>query len=100
MLKLGSRPQPFAMGETSTQWISNRSRLVGIQNSLGDELRKAREAVGLTQTELAERADVRSSYVGQVERGRSPSIDALFSLCDVLGLKASKIIARIERKRD
>jgi transcriptional regulator with XRE-family HTH domain len=30
---------------------------------------------------------------------KSPTLDTLFRLCDALGVKASKLIARIEKKR-
>jgi transcriptional regulator with XRE-family HTH domain len=65
---------------------------------LGKELRKARLAAGLTQEELAFRADVSRNYVSLLELGeKSPTVQVLLRLCKALGVKASKLIARIER---
>lgn len=67
---------------------------------LGDELRKAREAAGFTQEQLAFKADVHRTYVSLLERGKkSPTVNVLFRICGVLGVRASTIIARVERSR-
>jgi transcriptional regulator with XRE-family HTH domain len=67
---------------------------------LGEELRSAREAAGLTQEALAFRAALGRSYISQLENDRkSPSLDVLFRLCDALGVPASELIARVERRR-
>jgi transcriptional regulator with XRE-family HTH domain len=68
---------------------------------LGDELRKAREAAGLTQEEVAFRAGLHRTYVSLLERDRkSPTLDVLFRLCDAIGVKASELIRRVEEGRD
>ena len=65
---------------------------------LGKELRKARLAAGLTQEELAFKADVSRNYVSLLELGeKSPTVHVLLRICKALGVKASKLIARIER---
>jgi transcriptional regulator with XRE-family HTH domain len=65
---------------------------------LGDELRKARLGAGLTQEELAFRADVSRNYISLLERGeKSPTVQLLLRLCKALGVKASTIVSRIER---
>ena len=65
---------------------------------LGNELRKARLSAGLTQEELAFKADVLRNYVSLLERGeKSPTVQTLLRLCRALGVKASAIIARVER---
>lgn len=64
---------------------------------LGKELRKAREAAGLTQERLAFRAGVDRTFVSILERGlQSPSVDTLIRICRVLDVSASDVIARIE----
>ena len=68
---------------------------------LGEELRKAREGAGLTQERLAFRAGVSRPYVSQLERDlKSPTMDALFRICEALGVRASALIARVEQARD
>jgi transcriptional regulator with XRE-family HTH domain len=65
---------------------------------LGEELRKARLGAGLTQEELAFKADVSRNYISLLERGeKSPTVQLLLRLCKALGVKASTVIARIER---
>lgn len=65
---------------------------------LGEELRKAREAAGLSQEELAFRAKVHRTYVSMVERGqRSPTVRILFRICKPLGVKPSALLRRVER---
>jgi transcriptional regulator with XRE-family HTH domain len=67
---------------------------------MGEELRKAREQAGLTQEQLAFRAEYSRPYISQLERDlKSPTVDTLFRLCDVLGIKASELVARVEEAR-
>ena len=67
---------------------------------LGDELRKARTEAQLTQEELSFAAEIDRTYVSQLERNlKSPTLDVLFRICDALKIRASELIARVERKR-
>lgn len=64
---------------------------------LGDELRRARVAAGLTQEKLAENAGVDRTYVSLLERDKqSPSVEMLFRVCRALGIRPSTLIARVE----
>jgi len=64
---------------------------------LGNELRKARVRAGLTQEELAFKADISRNYVSLLERDeKSPTVNLLLRICTALGVKASRIVARIE----
>jgi transcriptional regulator with XRE-family HTH domain len=66
---------------------------------LGEELRKARVGAGLTQEELAFRADISRNYVSLLELDRkSPTLAVLDRVCEVLGVRTSVIIARRERR--
>jgi transcriptional regulator with XRE-family HTH domain len=67
---------------------------------LGEELRKARLAADLTQEELSFRANVHRVYISELEHDKkSPTVDALFRICDALGIKPSIILARVESHR-
>ncbi|MBN1866256.1 helix-turn-helix transcriptional regulator [Candidatus Sumerlaeota bacterium] len=67
---------------------------------IGDEIRRARVAAGLTQEELSFRAEVHRTYVSLLERGkRSPTIDVLFRIANAVGVKASVLVARVERAK-
>jgi transcriptional regulator with XRE-family HTH domain len=71
------------------------------QNVLGEELRKERLKARVTQEELAERARVSRNYVSLLELNeKSPTVSVLLRVCRALGVRASTIIARIERKLD
>jgi transcriptional regulator with XRE-family HTH domain len=66
--------------------------------TLGAELRKAREAAGLTEEQLAGLANIRPFVLRQIEKGtRSPTVDVLLRLCGGLGLRASRIVAHEEQ---
>jgi transcriptional regulator with XRE-family HTH domain len=66
---------------------------------LGEELRKARDAAGLTQEELAFRAKLARNYISLLELDRkSPTVATLMRLCDALHVRASALLARVERR--
>ncbi len=64
-------------------------------------LREAREAAGLTQTELADRAGVRQATVSDMETGKRGRIDleVLDKLCVVLGLEPGDLLERTKRPK-
>lgn len=67
---------------------------------LGTELRKAREAAGMTQEKLSFEANLHRTYISQLERDiKSPTLDTLFRICDALGIPASDLVARVEKNR-
>jgi transcriptional regulator with XRE-family HTH domain len=67
---------------------------------LGDELRIARLKAGLTQEELAHRAGVTRNYVSMLELDQSsPTVETLLRVCNALGIKASKVISKVESVR-
>ncbi|WP_035383516.1 helix-turn-helix transcriptional regulator [Ferriphaselus sp. R-1] len=60
-------------------------------------LRQLREERGWSQEQLAERADLNRSYLGEVERGRAvPSIVTVAKLAEALEIQLSSFIARCE----
>jgi transcriptional regulator with XRE-family HTH domain len=66
--------------------------------SLGEELRKARTQVGMTQEQLAFAADLDRSYISLLEHDqKSPTVDTLFRLCGAIGIRPSVLLARVER---
>lgn len=68
---------------------------------LGVAIRRRRERQGLSQEQLAERADLHRTYVSMVERAvRNISVDALCGIADALDLPASQLVAQAERLRD
>ena len=60
-------------------------------------LRQLRQERGWSQEQLAERACLNRSYVGEVERGcASPSLVTVFKLASALEVRLSTLIARCE----
>jgi transcriptional regulator with XRE-family HTH domain len=55
--------------------------------AFGPAIRAAREHSGLTQAELARRADLTAMSVSYIERGINwPLLDTAIALCEALGL--------------
>ena len=64
---------------------------------LGAELRKAREAAGLTQEELAFQARVSRNYISLLELDqKSPTVQTLLRVAKAMGVRASALLARVE----
>ena len=64
---------------------------------LGKELRKAREAAGLTQEEVAAKAKITREYVSHLEREEyTPTVDVFLRVCAAMGIHAWQVIRRIE----
>lgn len=67
---------------------------------LGAELRKAREAAGLTQEKLAFAAKLSREYVNQLEQDRkSPTVKVLLRLCRAMDVRAWKILRHVEENQ-
>lgn len=78
--------------------------------SFGERLRRAREAAGLTQVELAERLGIKQNQISQWEADNTgPKRDRLPTLAAAVGAsiewllsgtgKAPRHVARLERER-
>lgn len=64
-----------------------------LREILAANLKHYRLAVGMSQEELAHRADIDRTYVSSLERGRySASIDTLESLSAALGIEAARLL--------
>lgn len=64
---------------------------------LGEELRKARQAAGMTQEDLAAKARMDRAYISEIERGiASPSVDRFLRLCDAMKTRAADIVDRLQ----
>jgi transcriptional regulator with XRE-family HTH domain len=64
-------------------------------------IRKAREDLGYTREQFAEKLDVSVSYLAELERGRTGiSVKTLIKVCDILGLSADYILFGEPRSAD
>ena len=57
-----------------------------LNQQIGRKIRDLRDRNGLTQQELADRAELTKGFISQLERGQvSPSLESLFDLIEILG---------------
>ena len=74
-----------------------RSEPQDIGAIFGGVLQRHRARVGLSQEELAFRADVDRTFVSRLERGiRQPTITTLIGLAEALGTSASILVQEAE----
>ncbi len=63
-------------------------------------MRKARLAAGLTQEELAAKANLSREYVNYLERGRrQPTVEVFIRVCQALAVDPPEMLERILRDR-
>lgn len=62
---------------------------------VGTNVRRARQAAGLTQEQLALEAKIDLTYAGGIERGRrNPSVLVLVRIAEALGVQPSDLLKR------
>jgi transcriptional regulator with XRE-family HTH domain len=65
-----------------------------IQKILGDNLRFYRQKQKLSQKTLAEKSDLSSNFIGQIERGiKFPSPDKIEAIARALGIESFKLFS-------
>lgn len=68
---------------------------------LGKNVRREREARGLSQEELAFRAGMKRPYLSDLERGvRNPSVRALGRLAEALDISPAHLLSASSSKTD
>lgn len=74
----------------------------GVDQALGQALRKLRTERGWSQSDLALRADIADmdrNYLSLIELGRnSPSVRMLLRLCLALDVRAADVLDDVERR--
>lgn len=69
----------------------------GPERAFGDALREIRKEKGISQEQLALDSGLDRTYVSLIERGvQSPTIRTVLKVANVLGVKPSEIIRRME----
>ena len=65
---------------------------------IGSAIKQARLSKGLSAVALAEKAKVAKSSISEWEKGKTqPSADALFRMCDALGISPNELINKEEK---
>jgi transcriptional regulator with XRE-family HTH domain len=63
----------------------------------GRVIRSHREALGLSQEELAARAGLHRTYIGSVERGeRNISLKNIYLIAEALNTSAGRILSQVD----
>lgn len=66
--------------------------MTDIRKQFGNHLRKLRQDRGLTQEQLADKAKMHFTYIGQIERGvRNPSLINLHKLAIALDVDGGQL---------
>ena len=61
--------------------------------AMGGRIRSARQAAGLSQSELAEQCGLSVSFLGHIERGsRKMSLETLVAICELLNLSCDYLL--------
>ena len=66
---------------------------MGSQETFGKNIRIARDKIGLTQKQVADKAKMHVNYYARIERGEeNPSYEALEKIIKALEVKSSKVL--------
>jgi transcriptional regulator with XRE-family HTH domain len=67
-----------------------------VHKQIGESVRKFRKKRGMTQEKLAEKADLHSVYISQVERAdRAITIETLLKITKALGVKLRDVVGNL-----
>ena len=70
---------------------------IKIKHIIGERIRDKRKEKGLSQEELAERADIHPTYIGQLERGeKSATIDSLEKVTAALEITFDELFSHLQ----
>jgi len=73
-------------------------RKAQVLTAFGKTIKKFRLAAGLSQEDLAERADLHRTYIGDVERGeRNVSLINMVKLSKAANVKLSQVLKEAEK---
>jgi transcriptional regulator with XRE-family HTH domain len=71
------------------------------REALGIVVRSHRQAIGLSQEELAECAGLHRTYIGSIERGeRNVSVDNIYTIAQALGTSAGELLTEADKLLD
>jgi transcriptional regulator with XRE-family HTH domain len=72
--------------------------VVSIRQRFGRTLRSLRQAAGLTQEEVAHRADIHVTYLSQIEGGkRNPGLENIIYLAKAIGVTPAEFFTAFSK---
>jgi len=68
---------------------------------LGDNIRKARKAVKLTQEKLSEYVDLSPAFISQIERGtRKPGLETVYAISVIVGVSVDDLLKCVSADKE
>ena len=72
--------------------------MASLRALLGENLRRSRERLRLTQEQFSERCGLSASYIGEIEQGKKyPSAESLERIIDALGIQPFQLFIEEEQ---
>lgn len=69
-----------------------------LKEAFGSVIRDLRESKGLSQQELADYAEMDRTYLSDLERGLNyPSLNTIYKIAEILGIKPHELIHRVDK---
>lgn len=69
------------------------------KRTLGQNVRRIRHEAGISQEELADRAELHRTYISSIERGeRNVSVENIFAIADALDVPPGDLLRPIPAK--
>ena len=65
---------------------------------IGKRIAKRRDVLDMTQAQLAEKANLSTTYTGNVERGATCSIETLMKLCAALDVTPDYLLLDVDKE--
>ncbi len=66
-----------------------------LRATLGHNVRELRVSLEMTQSDLADRAEIRRALISDIERGETnPTLDSIHRIAVVLGVEAAELLKR------
>jgi transcriptional regulator with XRE-family HTH domain len=82
------------------QGVTRRDHRLAEAEWFGSTVRRLREQRGLTQAQLAEAAELSSTYLGILERGENvPTLTVILQVSTALGLHPADLFQNYPRRR-
>lgn len=73
--------------------------MVDLNRVVGKAIAELRNGADVSQESLAFECELHPTYISQIERGlKSPTVRVLFRIAEALGMEASEVLRRVERK--
>jgi transcriptional regulator with XRE-family HTH domain len=68
-------------------------RYIQLKKRMGDEIKSLRIKAGLTQTQVAKKAEISVSTFGKIERGKgNAAVVTLFAICRALNVNPDALV--------